>query len=1088
MEAVVDANTPVDYIEFRIFPSQNRYEACVCYENKKEKVKSGLLEHLLLHSVDIKALQSKGSDDKYKLYPPENLHDNKWFTKSTLIRFLHIIGSEDILEVTNSLRNEISQLEEARRFHLSLYAKGREYQFQNGQSDDSCADDMGSTTEAEDSNASKNELLRAMDLRLNALREELTTAFDQAAGSRYSVGDLTDIEKFSRHLGSTDLSGSLGKHIELRHGAQADEISSITHFSKNDRLKPKERSNHTIKSVCSELPVIYGVSPAKAAQVERQSSTGSDESSFSSEEEQPSAERSRTLIRSASPRRSASPMRRVQIGRSGSRRSTAITIKSLNYFPSRDRMFLPKDSADDSDEEDSEQAPKKPENNARRMSVQDAINLFERKQMDQTVDIQKARSLLSASVGANKSVLRRWSSGMGEDSSQCPQDDVTEGSAAGIQNNVESKEVIYSSQKSEAEQVVASEDFPFENSESDAKLNSPEKEALTPIVMQEETCPTESLDVNEKIVTSAEWSRQKEAELNELLIKMMETKPVKSRIAVPAGSKRQSLPSEQRGGFYDHYKEKRDEKLRGEAPKKREGKDKQLRGMQQVNDAKKSQLSPANADAGRKYNVKKLQKPQISVSQSANLKAESPKLGVVKKASTKASSLPATRKSWPSIPSPGARGPSPGARGSSPAKTPSAQSASGAVPTRRRSQPTPPASQVSSKVETSQTRAKSVKPTQNDRKKTLKPATEKKQQSVTKPEKTVKSNVQTATEENLVSSVKPNLYNKVAKKSSVVPLESKPFLRKGSGNTSSVNLTAKKKASPQEPVRKPEDLMLVDDKLTVSKSSDLVVQHQERQNEEFEVHTSTDSGTSTRSPPRCNDKEDVGEVNPTTADSTGRVEELELKAGVYAEAEVEAEEESTISPTAWVEIEEQDHSMNSVEHSNPMVVSPAYKAPIGASSPRVRHSLSQMLLEESSEPDSIDWGIAENPPAMVYHKDAPKGLKRLLKFARKSKTDANSTGWSSPSVFSEGEDDSEDSRFASKRSAENLLRIATHHSKNNGHQKNFSDYEHSAQASIRKLDAQSLSQQFQEGNVSASMTTTKATRSFFSLSAFKGSK
>ncbi|XP_041990332.1 uncharacterized protein LOC121741565 [Salvia splendens] len=1080
MEAVKDANIPVDYIEFHIFPSQNRYEACVCYANKKEKVKSGLLEHLLLHSVDIKALHSKGSDDKYKLSTPENLHGNEWFTKSTLIRFLRIIGSEDILEVTNSLKDEISQLEEARSFHLSLYAKGKEYQFQSGLSDDNCTDDAGSTAEADNSSASKNELLRAMDLRLNALRDELTTAFDQAAGSRYSVEEMTDVEKFSRHLGSTDLSDSLGKYLELRHGAQAVEISE------NDGLKPRERSNHPIKSPCSELPVIYGVSPAKAAQVERQSSTGSDESSFSSEEEQPSTERSRTLIRSASPRRSASPMRRVQIGRSGSRRSTAITIKSLNYFPSRDRM-LPKDSADDSDEDCLEQGLRKPENNAKRMSVQDAINLFERKQKDQTLDSQKASSLLSASIGVNKSVLRRWSSGMGEDSSQCPQDDVTEDSATEILNNVESKEVIYSSQKSKAEQVVASEDFPFEHCESDAKLNSPEKETCTPMVMQEDTCPTESTDINEKIVTSAEWSRQKEAELNELLMKMMETKPVKTRTAVPAGSKRQSLPSEKRGGFYDHYKEKRDEKLRGEATKKREGKDKHLKGMQQNIDTKKSQLSPANGDIGRKHNVKKLQKPQIIASPPVNPKVENPRAGAVKKVSTKASSLPATRKSWPSIPSPAARGQSPGTRGPSPAKTQSLQSASGAVPTRRRPQQTVPASQVSSKVETSRIQAKSVTPNQNDCKKTLKPAIEQKQ-SVTKSKKTVKSNVQTATEENLVSSAKPNLYNKVTKKNSVVPLESKPFLRKGSKNTSSVNPTVKKKASPPEPLRKAGYLMLADDKPTVSKSSDLAGQHEERENEDFKVHTCTESGTSTKSPPQCNVKEDLGEVNPTTGDSTARVEEPKLKADAEAEAEAEAEEELTISPTAWVEIEEQDHSMNSVEYSNQKGVSPAYKAPIEASSPRIRHSLSQMLLEESSEPDSSEWGIAENPPAMVYHKDAPKGLKRLLKFARKSKTDANSTGWSSPSVFSEGEDDSDDSRFTSKRSAENLLRIATHHSKNNGHQKNFSDYEQHAQARIRKLDAQSLSQQFQEGNVSASGTVTKATRSFFSLSAFKGSK
>ncbi|KAI3458406.1 hypothetical protein Pfo_015069 [Paulownia fortunei] len=1064
MEAAIDANAPLDYVEFHIVPSQNRYEACVCYENKKEKVTSGFLEHLLLHSAEIKALHSKGSNAKYKLSPPENSHGIKWFTKSTLIRFLHIIGSANILDVTNALKNEISQLEEARRFHLSLYAKGSKYQLQSGESDCSYSNGTGSTTNAEGSDASKNELLQAMDLRLTALRGELTTAFDQAAGSRYSVEEMTDIEKFSQHFGSGDLSDSLRNLIELRQGAQALGNLSSKQFSESDRVRSKEGNNLTTKSLFSETQVKYGVSPAKVAQVERQSSTESDESSFSSEDDQPSVERSRTLIRSASPRRSASPMRRIQIGRSGSRRSTAITIKSLNYFPTRERSFFPKDpAANDSDEEGSEQAPKKSENNVRRMSVQDAINLFESKQRDQTVDIQKARSLLNASIGANKSVLRRWSSGMGEDSSRCPQDTFADDAVTEIQNNVESREITYSSPEPEAEPGVASQDCPGEPCGSDVKLDSPEKGACSPVVMQEDTLPTESTDVSEKVVASVEWSRQKEAELNELLMKMMETKPVKSRTVVPASSKRQSLPSEQRGGFYDHYKEKRDEKLRGEAARKRAEKDKQFRAMQQILDAKKSQLSSANAsDAGKKNNVKKLQKPQKSVSQPANPKTESPRLGVVKKASPKASSLPATRKSWPSMPAPRATGPLP-------AKTPAATSSTGAMSTRRRSQPTPPVSHSSPKVETSQTRAKSVKSNQNDSKKSLRSATEKKQQSVTMPRKTAKSKVQTVPE-NLASSVKPSLYSKVTKKSSVVPLESKPFLRKGSGTTSSVNPAVKKKASYlEEPLRKSDDLTLADENVTVFDSSDLVIQQEESEIGELKIHTGMESLTTASSPQKFEDKEGFSQVNPTTDNGIDRVVELELKA--------EAEEESTISPTAWVEIEEhEDHSITSGDHSCRMVGPPAYIAPAGVSSPRVRHSLSQMLLEESSEPDVVDWGNAENPPPMVYHKDAPKGLKRLLKFARKSKTEANATGWSSPSVFSEGEDDAL-------------------HSKNNGHQKNSTDYEHpdetncvSAQANISKLNAQSLSQQFQEGQVSASVTTTKATRSFFSLSAFKGSK
>ncbi|CAA2971415.1 Hypothetical predicted protein [Olea europaea subsp. europaea] len=1071
MDGVIDISVPLDHIEFYIFPGQNRYEACVCYDNKIEKVSSGLLEHLLQHSAEVKNLQSRGSTSNFKLQPPENISDAKWFTKSTLLRFLHIIGLSNILNITNTVKNEISQLEEVRKFQLSLYEKGTPELQKNGESDNSYSTGTASTPKiegnAEPSDASKDELLQAMELRIAALRGELAAAFDQAAGFRYSVEEVTDIEKFSNHFGSVDLRDSLHKYVELRQGNRAVDTYSDKQNNGNDEVNGKEGKNH-IKSSFSDTPVKYGVSPAKVALIERKSSTESEDSSFSSEEDQPFVERSRTLIRSASPRRAASPMRRVQIGRSGSRRSTALTIKSLNYFPARERSVLPKDpDADNSDEEANEEAPKKSETNVRRMSVQDAINLFESKQIDQTTDIQKARALLSASVCANKSVLRRWSSAVGE-SSRCSPDMDSEDA---VHSNLENGEISHSSPKAKT--------MPGEPRGVDFAMKSPEKGACTAPDVQEESLPSQLTQVSEKLTASAEWSRQKEAELNQLLMKMVETKPVKYRNVAPDNSISERLPNKQRGGQYNHYKEKRDEKLRGETNRKRVEKEKQFCAMKNILDSRKAKMtSPVVSQAIKRNNVKKVQESKKNLSQSAYRNAESTNSNLVMKAVSKSSSLPATRKSWPSAPSPRAPG-------TLPAKIPAGATSTATTPTRRRSQPASPVLRSTLKVEASQPKSKPVKPNQNDTKKSGRSVPEKNQQTLTKMSRKPKSKVQYAIEDP-ISSAKPSSYSKVAKKSSVDPLESKPFLRKGSRTISSSNPAGKTKTSTQskETSWNSADLIADGEKEVGSNSSDAVVQQQEMESEQLRVPADMDSETPA-SLLKCEDTESSTEV--TLANYNNSFDRM-----VEPETKAEAEEESTISPTASVKMEELDDIPITSGDGICQIESPVYLEPIRASNPCVRHSLSQMLLEESGEPDISDWGNAENPPAMIYHKDVPKGFKRLLKFARKSKTDANSTGWSSPSVFSEGEDETEYPKFASKRSAENLIKKAALHSKNNGHhetyEKHSADYVHLAQSNKSKYSAPSLTQQLQEGHVSASVTTTKATRSFFSLSAFKGNK
>lgn len=54
-------------------------------------------------------------------------------------------------------------------------------------------------------NSARNELLRALDLRLEALEEELALSFNRAAGATCSPKQIADLSAFSEHFGVMNL-------------------------------------------------------------------------------------------------------------------------------------------------------------------------------------------------------------------------------------------------------------------------------------------------------------------------------------------------------------------------------------------------------------------------------------------------------------------------------------------------------------------------------------------------------------------------------------------------------------------------------------------------------------------------------------------------------------------------------------------------------------------------------------------------------------------------------------------------------------------------------------------------------------------
>ncbi|OAY75315.1 hypothetical protein ACMD2_18811 [Ananas comosus] len=1010
-----------------------------------------------------------------------------------MLRFLHIVNSPEVLKSAGAMLSEWSQLEETRKFHLALYSKDLSNRFGSGLTGD-FLQDIGLVqqvnVEAVSSDPTKNELLRALELRVTALKEEMPVLLSEAACSDLSTKEISDLCAFAQHFGAVDLRNVLFKCLFLISDNQPSECSlESSPVSRNfdDKCGNASESFQSKPRVETQIPVSNSVSPAKLAQVERLSSAESEESSSeSSDKDQTAVERSRPLIRSASPRRSASPMRRIQIGRSGSRRSTALTIKSLNYFPARDKNLGNRDADESkSGDEEPDNSSKKPETTVR-ISVKDAISLFESKQKDNKSDIKIRRASGDVGVSANKSVLRRWSAGMGdsftnrtEENDSCTDSQNTSINLVSEKEENKSVEVRIESDPSPGNlippEVVKSHDD-ANNCDTSSEL---ERVAFPPMSVSTGPVKSQPEQISDRATASAEWNRQKEAELNQILMKLMESKPGKY-MGTDTNAVGLEPSNEQTEGFNSQNKEKRDEKLRSVNVRKgalketvEQGKTKIVSKAGGIAEKRTSQIHPQK--------LRRNSSPPV-------LPKEVSKTPASRKASPKLSPSPAKRNLGSSGPSPKANNVqiTKSTLGVTPTNTPSS---------RRRAQPTPPATQPSPRTERPQ--AKNKKATLNDVKPAVK-AQEGKPKAVTKTKRSVKTKSSPALGDETGSTPKPSFYSKVTKKSSVVPLEPKPLLKKSTGTSPGIGgpVLAKSKApqpddSFDDSGKESESLIHAEDKesapVTPEPTAQVpevdLAQSENNVEDELEISPGNDKNTEQTENP------DHSLTAPDTGSSTP--EELPI-----AESQPN-EEDLGISSAAWVEVEHQEVPTVCENGITVNTVSPEIE-PISSLSPRIRHSLSQMLQAELSEPDTLEWGNAQNPPALVYQKDSPKGFKRLLKFARKSKGEPTVSGWASPSVFSEGEDNLEECKGANKKNLDFLSRKVGNQAKGFGQQKTMLglsesfDGGNSTKKAIdsRRASAQansSGSQKLHEGHTSRTATSTKG-RSFFSLSTFRSSK
>ncbi|KAF7053963.1 hypothetical protein CFC21_061752 [Triticum aestivum] len=1059
MEGRVAGDVELDSAVFQVSLTKNRYEAIACNGESAESVASGPFDQLVLHLEDAKNFQSRSSSGSFKLLLAGDAKGSTWFTKSTLERFLHIINSPDASKTANGILQEMSQLEETRKFHDYLQSKEQQ-NLMGGALTGGLSSTTGKPQQGNigpnSSVATKNELLRALDLRLSALKEEILVLLSRAVGSKLLNKEVSDLSGFVQHFGTSEFSW-LMRCLLLIRDCQPSVLpphQASTAERKDDALETRD-----INSQANiQRPITSNVSPAKLAQVERKMSMESDDSSESTDEDEAVVERSRPLMRSASPRRSASPMRRVQIGRSGSRRSTPIAIKSLSYFPPSQRVALDKDDESSCNGE-TDQPPRRSDNNVRRMSVQDAISLFEKKQKGENLDSESKK----AGLVATKSVLRRWSSGMGDSLNSNTSEEKTSDCASQSKSN----NMASDAEKNEAElqaetdaapnSVVAPEAGSYDADGHGITVSEMENVVSSHTNISAEQTHSGQESNSDRAVASAEWNRQKEAELNQMLMKMMEVMPGKFAGANVTATGLISA-SEKKGGL---QREKRDTKVRTEKGVKRPAKETSTKLLRESVGQNRAAVTPKTSITTEKRNSPIPQRARRNSSPPV-LPKEVISKTPAKKSSPKPSPAPATRSSW--------SGSLTKATSSTAQKTKNSPGAvSTSTPTsRRRTATASLAPQPISKVEKPLQAVKNKKEPVTATKPAIKGQEDKKTRTAaTKPSRVAKSSP--ASEEKSSAVTKSGMYNKVPKKSSVVPVESKP-VKKATGISQGVGSGAVKSKVPQ----------LGDS----SKGSGIVTRAEDKE----QSPVTTEPTTKVPEADLAQPAHDVDENLEISIDNDLHVEKTENPGSSLSAAEMgpsdqvepsvvevkPLDEDMDISSAAWVEVDHQEVTDVGESVTGEDVTSPAIE-PLPSSSPRIRHSLSQMLQADSNEPEIIEWGNAENPPAIVFHKDSPKGFKRLLKFARKNKGDNNTNGLASPSVISDGEDEQEESGASD---GVNSSRRTFDGSKTNSIL--------SAQSTTSSFNATSSDRL--RDRPGAAPSTKAASRSFFSLSNFRSSK
>ncbi|VVA91638.1 unnamed protein product [Arabis nemorensis] len=219
------ADTVLDYAIFELSSKHSLCELFVSSNGETEKLASGSIEPFVNHLRVLESQATQRVQSSVRLEVEKSGYGESWFTRRTLERLVQFVSSPEVLERVNTFDSEMSQLEAAR----TLYSQ----------------DDGGVT------DATKKELLKAIDLRLEAIKKDLTTAIANASANGFDPQTVSDLQHFADRFGAHHLDEACDKYVSLcqrRPDLITKNLNTSTQTSVNETNISQHQSTKSTKN------------------------------------------------------------------------------------------------------------------------------------------------------------------------------------------------------------------------------------------------------------------------------------------------------------------------------------------------------------------------------------------------------------------------------------------------------------------------------------------------------------------------------------------------------------------------------------------------------------------------------------------------------------------------------------------------------------------------------------------------------------------------------------------------------------------------------------------------------------------------